>query len=229
MHGFMTAKGNPNYDRSARLILKDYVQGTLLYCHPPPATDPKSFQFLGRSSTGLPPSLANADPAKLAKFYQIKEKHHVTSQLRGDLTDPANLISEFDRLAFEKASQHRPHVRSRKQLLRPDLGVGDLSSDALETGSTMSSSSWVTTDTVGGSSLLSGTESIRSNWTASTATGTGTVQKKPWRLISHSKRLNTVRQDPFTVGECGAKGGQSRKRREKLRRVYSHLDQHEKT
>ncbi|CAH8445329.1 unnamed protein product [Schistosoma bovis] len=26
MHGFMTAKGNPNYDRSARIILKDYVK-----------------------------------------------------------------------------------------------------------------------------------------------------------------------------------------------------------
>ncbi|CAI2737162.1 unnamed protein product [Dicrocoelium dendriticum] len=58
-HSFMTAKGNPHYDRSARIILKDYVQGRLLYFHPPPGTDPQAFQLLGRNPDSLPPSLAH--------------------------------------------------------------------------------------------------------------------------------------------------------------------------
>ncbi|KAM8804811.1 large subunit GTPase 1 homolog [Eudromia elegans] len=44
MRGFMTAHGQPDQPRSARYILKDYVNGKLLYCHPPPGVDPDDFQ-----------------------------------------------------------------------------------------------------------------------------------------------------------------------------------------
>ncbi|XP_012862606.1 large subunit GTPase 1 homolog [Echinops telfairi] len=44
MRGFMTAHGQPDQPRSARYILKDYVSGKLLHCHPPPGTDPVLFQ-----------------------------------------------------------------------------------------------------------------------------------------------------------------------------------------
>ncbi|XP_014638558.1 PREDICTED: large subunit GTPase 1 homolog [Ceratotherium simum simum] len=44
MRGFMTAHGQPDQPRSARYILKDYVNGKLLYCHPPPGIDPVTFQ-----------------------------------------------------------------------------------------------------------------------------------------------------------------------------------------
>ncbi|XP_035970292.2 large subunit GTPase 1 homolog [Halichoerus grypus] len=44
MRGFMTAHGQPDQPRSARYILKDYVSGKLLYCHPPPGRDPATFQ-----------------------------------------------------------------------------------------------------------------------------------------------------------------------------------------
>ncbi|NXD13856.1 LSG1 GTPase, partial [Nothocercus nigrocapillus] len=44
MRGFMTAHGQPDQPRSARYILKDYVSGKLLYCHPPPGVDPNDFQ-----------------------------------------------------------------------------------------------------------------------------------------------------------------------------------------
>ncbi|XP_040273305.1 large subunit GTPase 1 homolog [Bufo bufo] len=44
MRGFMTAHGQPDQPRSARYILKDYVNGKLLYCHPPPGIDPSDFQ-----------------------------------------------------------------------------------------------------------------------------------------------------------------------------------------
>ncbi|XP_035190728.1 large subunit GTPase 1 homolog [Oxyura jamaicensis] len=44
MRGFMTAHGQPDQPRSARYMLKDYVNGKLLYCHPPPGIDPNDFQ-----------------------------------------------------------------------------------------------------------------------------------------------------------------------------------------
>ena len=40
----MTHKGIPDGSRAARLILKDYVNGKLLYCYPPPGYDPEEFQ-----------------------------------------------------------------------------------------------------------------------------------------------------------------------------------------
>ncbi|XP_055077104.1 large subunit GTPase 1 homolog [Periophthalmus magnuspinnatus] len=44
MRGFMTSHGQPDQPRSARYILKDYVNGKLLYCHPPPSVNPEDFQ-----------------------------------------------------------------------------------------------------------------------------------------------------------------------------------------
>ncbi|KAJ8374324.1 hypothetical protein SKAU_G00049040 [Synaphobranchus kaupii] len=44
MRGFMTTHGQPDQSRSARYILKDYVCGKLLYCHPPPHICAEDFQ-----------------------------------------------------------------------------------------------------------------------------------------------------------------------------------------
>ncbi|XP_024909834.1 large subunit GTPase 1 homolog [Cynoglossus semilaevis] len=44
MRGFMTSHGQPDQSRSARYILKDYVNGKLLYCTPPPHIHPEDFQ-----------------------------------------------------------------------------------------------------------------------------------------------------------------------------------------
>ncbi|KAI8365778.1 hypothetical protein BD560DRAFT_401670 [Blakeslea trispora] len=38
-----SSQGNPDEARAARYILKDYVNGKLLYCHPPPGIDGKEF------------------------------------------------------------------------------------------------------------------------------------------------------------------------------------------
>ena len=41
--GFMTSRGLPNQPRTARLILKDFVNGRLLYCHAPPGVNQEDF------------------------------------------------------------------------------------------------------------------------------------------------------------------------------------------
>ncbi|KAI8147674.1 hypothetical protein BJV82DRAFT_596474 [Fennellomyces sp. T-0311] len=40
---FRSSQGNPDEARAARYILKDYVNGKLLYCHPPPGVDTGTF------------------------------------------------------------------------------------------------------------------------------------------------------------------------------------------
>ncbi|XP_062621737.1 large subunit GTPase 1 homolog [Saccostrea cucullata] len=47
MRGYMSVNGIPDCPRTARYILKDFVNGRLLYCHPPPDVDEKDFQSGG--------------------------------------------------------------------------------------------------------------------------------------------------------------------------------------
>ncbi|XP_071746577.1 large subunit GTPase 1 homolog [Lepeophtheirus salmonis] len=44
MRGFMKPGGVPDTARAARLVLKDFVQGKLVYCSGPPNADPDSFK-----------------------------------------------------------------------------------------------------------------------------------------------------------------------------------------
>ncbi|GFR32470.1 large subunit GTPase 1 homolog [Trichonephila clavata] len=41
--GFMTVRGLPDNARSARYILKDFVNGRLLYCHAPPGVNQEEY------------------------------------------------------------------------------------------------------------------------------------------------------------------------------------------
>ena len=43
LRGFMTAGGRPDQARAARIILKDYVGGRLLYCEAPPGVKQEEF------------------------------------------------------------------------------------------------------------------------------------------------------------------------------------------
>ncbi|XP_074860326.1 large subunit GTPase 1 homolog isoform X2 [Carettochelys insculpta] len=74
MRGFMTAHGQPDQPRSARYVLKDYVSGKLLYCHPPPGIDPKDFQNQHEKYTQHRVMQGNAEmkPAKNQKAKQIE-------------------------------------------------------------------------------------------------------------------------------------------------------------
>uniref|UniRef100_A0A8C3RAP0 Large subunit GTPase 1 homolog n=1 Tax=Cyanoderma ruficeps TaxID=181631 RepID=A0A8C3RAP0_9PASS len=74
MRGFMTAHGQPDQPRSARYVLKDYVNGKLLYCHPPPGIDPNDFQHQHQrcpDSTTLQ-ATGQVKPEKNTKAKQIE-------------------------------------------------------------------------------------------------------------------------------------------------------------
>ncbi|GAA47721.1 large subunit GTPase 1 [Clonorchis sinensis] len=131
-HSFMTAKGNPHYDRSARLILKDYVQGRLLYCHPPPNVDPEQFQLLGRSADGLHPSLAHSHITKSGRPVGSRKPGGVGSQL-----DPG-VITDFDRLAFKT-----PYCKEKN---KGGLSAGLLQSFRVAYTSKRIQAIWIETD-----------------------------------------------------------------------------------
>lgn len=54
MRGFMTHRGLPDTARSARYILKDYVNGKLLYCHSPPGFKHEEYQDSSYSGARKP-------------------------------------------------------------------------------------------------------------------------------------------------------------------------------
>ncbi|KAM9184546.1 large subunit GTPase 1 homolog [Mergus octosetaceus] len=74
MRGFMTAHGQPDQPRSARYVLKDYVNGKLLYCHPPPGIDPNDFQHQHKRCPDSRTVQASrqAKPEKNTKVKQIE-------------------------------------------------------------------------------------------------------------------------------------------------------------
>uniref|UniRef100_A0A0L8I8T2 Large subunit GTPase 1 homolog n=1 Tax=Octopus bimaculoides TaxID=37653 RepID=A0A0L8I8T2_OCTBM len=51
MRGFMTPSSVPDCPRSSRYILKDYVNGKLLYCHPPPGVLAENFSDTLKTSS----------------------------------------------------------------------------------------------------------------------------------------------------------------------------------
>jgi len=58
MRGFMTQRGLPDLPRSARYVLKDYVQGKLLYCHAPPGISQDTyhpFSIAGSTNRDMTP------------------------------------------------------------------------------------------------------------------------------------------------------------------------------
>jgi len=53
MRGFMKPGGLPDQARAARIILKDFVQGRLLYCQPPPNINPETYQQFSPIEIGI--------------------------------------------------------------------------------------------------------------------------------------------------------------------------------
>ncbi|XP_070765209.1 large subunit GTPase 1 homolog [Enoplosus armatus] len=79
MRGFMTSHGQPDQSRSSRYILKDYVSGKLLYCHPPPRINVEDFQpqhnkFLNRDSDSCDLS-ATTNKQKIRRIENVVDKN----------------------------------------------------------------------------------------------------------------------------------------------------------
>ncbi|GLD49996.1 large subunit GTPase 1 homolog [Lates japonicus] len=80
MRGFMTSHGQPDQPRSARYILKDYVNGKLLYCHPPPHINAEDFQpqhkkFQRKDPDNCDLSTATNNQQKVKRIENVVDKN----------------------------------------------------------------------------------------------------------------------------------------------------------
>eukprot|EP00117_Sycon_ciliatum_P027932 scpid47885/ scgid0663/ Large subunit GTPase 1 homolog len=88
VRGFMTTKGVPDCPRSARIILKDYVKGRLLYCHAPPGVDEATFQYhhqhlerliKEKAASAKPTAATSAAQARIPKALKILHTKNTTT------------------------------------------------------------------------------------------------------------------------------------------------------
>ncbi|KAL1265957.1 hypothetical protein QQF64_003984, partial [Cirrhinus molitorella] len=100
MRGFMTAHGQPDQSRSARYVLKDYVNGKLLYCHPPPHINPKDFQpqhaRFARQIEGDEQSANDAGkPSKVKRIENTVDKHFFHQENVRALTKGVQMVMGY--------------------------------------------------------------------------------------------------------------------------------------
>ncbi|XP_042622582.1 large subunit GTPase 1 homolog [Cyprinus carpio] len=100
MRGFMTAHGQPDQSRSARYILKDYVNGKLLYCDPPPHINTQDFQpqhaRFARQSGGFQQIASHADkPEKVRRIENTVDKHFFHQENVQALTKGVQMVMGY--------------------------------------------------------------------------------------------------------------------------------------
>ncbi|CAG9854880.1 unnamed protein product [Phyllotreta striolata] len=131
--GFMTANGQPDNPRAARYVLKDYMNGKLLYCHAPPNVEQTEYhvwperQNLKIESTILPPRTARAirtlhattDDIDKVFFNTAKQGAH-TKGIRGIPSDfNRSSSSDAQNMAEKPWKQHNKHKnKGKKEKLR---------------------------------------------------------------------------------------------------------------
>ncbi|KAI7883458.1 P-loop containing nucleoside triphosphate hydrolase protein [Lichtheimia hyalospora FSU 10163] len=108
---FRSSQGNPDEARAARYILKDYVNGKLLYCHPPPNYKLDSLEFNkenNQSAMHTQKKLAPVTrvPATAANYVAPAGQATPTSAPRGSKTEAV------DR-SFFHAHMSAPSVRGK--------------------------------------------------------------------------------------------------------------------
>lgn len=102
--GFSTqGLGQPDESRAARYVLKDYVKGKLLFCHPPPADpliDPRVFNRELYDVEHL--------PERRRKALAIDELERLTMMDDDDDADTASVMDDETHASRQILQQHRP-------------------------------------------------------------------------------------------------------------------------
>ncbi|XP_054458684.1 large subunit GTPase 1 homolog [Anoplopoma fimbria] len=80
MRGFMTSHGQPDQSRSARYILKDFVCGKLLYCHPPPHINAQDFQPQHNQFLKIDSDCCDLSSTTTSKHHKIRRIENVVDK-----------------------------------------------------------------------------------------------------------------------------------------------------
>src|SRR5579859_2990510 len=124
--GFTKAghQGNPDDARAARILLKDYVNGKILYCSPPPGVDPAEFN----RDHYTPVPIAHKTLNPNAPSVQDDRAEVDEGFFRGDgpraMTKGGVYGGRNMQYGFQKSVGDDGHVLSRKERRqREDLGM----------------------------------------------------------------------------------------------------------
>lgn len=110
-----SSQGNPDEARAARYILKDYVNGKLLFCNPPPGASPSTFneathirsltRAIGKKRAPATRVTKNADT------FVASESMPPASGNRGPTSTGSAKSNALDQEFFEKNTMaHWPHI-----------------------------------------------------------------------------------------------------------------------
>ncbi|KAJ1736240.1 hypothetical protein LPJ61_000024 [Coemansia biformis] len=112
---FRSGEGNPDESRAARVLLKDYVNGKLIYCHPPPSWsgdavafnaehyDPATIAERTRHLVRPADAGADAEPGAVPVVkHAASDRRNVQRAVRGAATTPR--IESLDRSFFGAAA-----------------------------------------------------------------------------------------------------------------------------
>lgn len=140
--GFMTQNGQPDNPRSSRYILKDYVNGKLLYCHAPPGVSQEKFhKFTVKERARIPENTPIAqriiatvkvtsqqldkqfftDRSMSSHTKGIKKFGPVSSQLtdcKRDFMESTASLSTITTQGGEKPWKNHKEKRNKKEKLR---------------------------------------------------------------------------------------------------------------
>jgi hypothetical protein len=75
--GFLAANGRPDEGKTCRVLLKDYVNGRLLFCSPPPGLDPYDFNvasFAMQMNSTVDAVAADIDRERLASEKKVSKR-----------------------------------------------------------------------------------------------------------------------------------------------------------
>ena len=86
--------GVPDYQRASRIFIKDYVDGKLIYCHPPPSTKESSTNASTSDISFHKETLMTA----ISRIRNLKEKLGIISTLEEEEDEESDDASELDEL-----------------------------------------------------------------------------------------------------------------------------------
>jgi len=123
MRGYMTPRGLPDISRASRVICKDYINGKIIYCEPPPGADRKLYHSKSKLALALKRiEELRSDPKHSLKITERQRK--LMKQAQG--TDISS--KDFDAQYFRERSQGfhlkgLPGIGNMTQPVGKDLGT----------------------------------------------------------------------------------------------------------
>jgi large subunit GTPase 1 len=116
--------GNPDDAKAARVLLKDYVNGKVLYCHPPPDVDPEEFNRGHYTPTAIPRKTLNPNaPAVVDERRKLDDGFFGGDGPRA-MTKGGEFGGRNMQYGFQKSVADDGHVLTRKERkLREEMGM----------------------------------------------------------------------------------------------------------